>query len=403
MTTRTILVSAGFVFAGLLTSRQAHAQAKIVPTDTIKGAEKTDVQEWNPFLAVTSTLTLNSNQSVVGQVDGFSTLFGLGVTGGADYVKDKHLLRTSLSINEGFARTPVVDEFLKTNDVAKLEGLYNYFLTKKAGGYARLALTTSLFPAEDVRGVPTSWEEKNPAGNIPLKQNGFRQRLANSFNPFSIDESFGAFYDPIQKPKLNLSFRVGVGGRHTFAENVLLIDDDDATENVVELLRLSDVHQLGLEAFVGANGKFRGGKATYKAGLSVLAPFVNNDEADRSVGKLTRVGFEGQVQFNIYSWMSLLYTVLVTKDAQLFPSGEEKTQIQNSLLLTFQFTLVKKKEAEKEKSKEELELEAAKLRADQAEQRALEAEKKLLELQPAPAPTPGVTPTPTPAPAPTTP
>jgi hypothetical protein len=393
MTSRQILV-----LTSVLSSSLAFAQAKIVPTDGIKGAEKTDVPTWNPFLNVASTVTLTSNQSVVGQVEGFSTLFGLGVTGGADYVKDKHVFRGSLSINESFARTPVVDEFLKTNDVAKLEGLYNYFLTKKGGVYARLALTASLFPAEDVRGVPTSWEEKTPTGNIPLKQNAFRQRLANSFNPFSIDESGGAFYDPYSKPKLNLSLRLGVGGRHTFAEDVLLIDDDDATDPV-ELLRLSDVHQLGIEAFAGAAGKFKGGKANYKAGLSVLVPFVNNDAADRSVGKLTRVGFEGQLQFNIYSWMSLLYTVMITKDAQLFPRGDERTQIQNSLLLTFTFTLVKKKEADKEKSAEQLELEAAKLRADEAEKRAFEAEKKLLEMQspPPPAPTPGITPTPAPA------
>jgi hypothetical protein len=389
------------VLTGVMSSSLAFAQAKIVPTDDIKGAEKTDVPAWNPFLGVTSTLTLNSNDSVVGQVDGFSTLFGIGLNGGADYVKDKHTFRASLSINESFARTPVVDEFIKTNDVAKLEGIYNYFFLKKGGGYGRLALTASLFPAEDVRGVPTSWEEKNPAGNIPLKQNAFRQRLAGSFNPFSVDESAGIFYDPYTKPKLNLKLRLGVGGRHTFAEDVLLIDDDDATDPV-ELLRLSDVHQLGLEAFAGASGEFKGGKAKYKAGLSVLAPFVNNDDADRSVGKLTRVGFEGQIQFNIYTWMSLLYTVMVTKDAQLFPRGDEKTQIQNSLLLTFTFTLVKKKEADKEKSAEQLELEAAKLRADEAEKRAFEAEKKLLELQPAPAPTPGVSPTPgaTPMPAP---
>jgi hypothetical protein len=387
------------VLSSLVSSSLAFAQAKIVPTDAIKGAEKTDVPTWNPFLGVTSTLTLSSNQSVVGQVEGFSTLFGLGIISGADYVKDKHVFRGSLSINESFARTPVVDEFLKTNDVAKLEGLYNYFLTKRGGGYGRLALTASLFPAEDVRGVPTSWEEKNPNGNIPLKQNAFRQRLAGSFNPFSIDESAGGFYDPYTKPKLNLSLRLGVGGRHTFAENVLLIDDDKATDPV-ELLRLSDVHQLGIEAFAGANGELEGGKAKYKAGVSVLVPFVNNDDADRSVGKLTRIGFEGQLQFNLYSWMSLLYTVAITKDAQLFPKGDEKTQIQNSLLLTFTFTLVKKKEVDKEKSAEELELEAAKLRADEAEKRAFAAEKKLLEMQapPPPAPTPGVTPVPAPAP-----
>src|SRR5262249_39997214 len=113
----------------------AFAQAQIVPSNGIKGAEKTDVEGWAPFLGITAPRSLAANSSVVGQVDGFSTLFGLGLSGGADYARDQHLLRTSLSINEGFARTPVIDEFVKTNDVVKLEGLYNYFLTPNLGLY----------------------------------------------------------------------------------------------------------------------------------------------------------------------------------------------------------------------------------------------------------------------------
>ncbi|MFN0245825.1 MAG: hypothetical protein ACKV2T_02885 [Kofleriaceae bacterium] len=388
----------------MLFGGDAFGQAQIVPVDGVKGAEKSDVEGWNPFVGLTATLSLASNTSVVGQVDGFSTLFGLGVTGGADYVKGKNVLRTSVSIAEGFARTPVVDDFVKTNDTVKLEGIYNYFATKDFGAFGRLSLSSSMFPATDIRGTPTSWVEKNPADPsmpIPLETNAFRQRLASSLAPFTINESAGGFAEPIRKEKLNLSFRVGAGGRHTFADSVLLIDDDKATPEV-ELLRLNDVHQLGLEAFAGANGKVRGGRANYRLGLSVLLPFVNNDADNRGVGTLTRVGFEGQLTFNVYSWMGLVYNLNITRDAQLFPKGNELTQIQTTLLLTFQYTAVKKKEAKAEPTKEQLELEEAKKRADEAEKRAQEAEKKLQDAQavpPAPVPTP--TPTPAPAPAPT--
>lgn len=391
----------------LLMTGLAHAQAQIVPsTDGIKTAEKTDVNGWNPFLSVTSTLNLTSNSNVVGQVDGFSTLFGLGVTGGADYVHDRHLLRSTLAITESFARTPVIDEFLKTNDVVKLESLYNYFLTKNLGLYGRLSLSTSLFAAEDVRGEPTTWVEKVTGGTpIPLKVDGFRQELAGSLNPFTINESAGGFAEPFRKEWLNLSFRLGIGGRHTFADGVLLIDDDKATAEV-ELLRLTDVHQLGAEAFAGAIGKTKDGRANYRVGLSALLPFVNNDGDDRSAASLTRIGFEGQLQFNVYSWMSLVYSLNITRDPQLFPKDNELVQVQNNLLLTFQFTLVKKKEKDKEPTAEQLELEAAKKRADEAEQRALEAEKKLQEqgtTTPAPTDAPPAAPVPTapPGPAPT--
>ncbi len=208
------------------------------------------------------------------------------------------------------------------------------------------------------------------------------------------------FADPLKKEKLSLSVRAGIGGRHTLAGNVLLIDDDKATPEV-ELVRLADVHQLGAELFAGASGKTKDGRANYKAGLSILFPFVNNDKYDRSIGALTRVGFEGQVTFNMYSWMGLVYSLNITRDAQLFPEGDEAIQVQNTLLLTFQFSVVKKREAEKEKTPEQLELEAAKKRAEEAEKRAIEAEEKLKQTSPPPSPdtqvpAPGAPPPPTP-------
>ncbi len=385
----------------LLLSGVAYGQAQIVPSDRVKGAESKDVEGWNPFLGLTSTLNMVSNSHVVGQVDGFSTLFGLGATGGADFIKGKHLFRSSLTLNESVARTPVIDEFLKTNDILKLEGLYNYFLLEKMGLYGRLDFTTSLFATDDVRAETTTWGVKNGMAVDPLLT-GERLRLSDPFQPFTINESAGVFVDPIQKDKLTVSLRAGIGGRHTFAEGVLVDADEDATADIVEMSELSNVHQLGAELFGGAQGKFNEGKASYRAGLSILFPFVNNDDADRSVGKLTRVAFEGNVQFNMYSWMSLAYTATVTRDAQLFKPGEEQLQVQNTLLLTFQFSVVKKAEKPKAPTKEELELEAAKKRADEAEQRATDAEQRLqrLGLPQEPAQDGGAAPAPTPAPAP---
>src|SRR5262249_15901983 len=152
------------VCAALFAARTAHAQAQLVPTDAPKEAEKNEIQQWNPFLGVTSTVNLVSNQSVVGQVDGFSTLFGIAATPGADYIDGPHLLRLSASVAESFAKTPVVDQYIKTNDVAKLDAEYDYFVTKFLGGYGRLSLATSLFNTTDVRGVATSWVIKNADG-----------------------------------------------------------------------------------------------------------------------------------------------------------------------------------------------------------------------------------------------
>jgi hypothetical protein len=385
----------------------ALAQPQIVPSNGIKGAEQTDVGGWSPFLGVTATLSLADNSSVVGQVDGFSTLFGLGLTGGADYARDQHLLRTSLTINEGFARTPVIAEFVKTTDALKLEGLYSYFLTPDFGLYGRLGIATDAFSATDIRAAPTSWVKAVPGGMpIALTTGGFRQRLAGPFSPFTINEQAGGFAEPVRETWLHLSVRAGLGGRHTFADGVL-VNSDDKTTPAVELIELHDVHQLGFEVFGGGTGKLDGGKALYKAGLSVLLPLVDNDPDHRSAASLIRVGFEGSLTFNVYSWMGLVYNLKITRDPQLFSRGQEKVEVQNTLLLTFQLTLVKKSEKPKEPTPEELQLKAAQDRADAAEKRAQAAEDKLKALQatpPAtPAPEPTAPPPATPAPGPTTP
>lgn len=394
----------------------AHAQAQVVPKDdTLKGAGAEDVEGWNPALAGTATVNLVSNSNVVGQVEGFSTLFGLGLVGGADYVAAKHLFRGTLSISESFARTPVVDEFVKTNDVIQLDGLYNYFHKEKLGLFSRFTIKTSAFAAVDVRGVATTWVEKTDPPT-PLTTDGFRQRLAAPLSPFSLAESAGMFAEPVSKAKLALSLRAGFGARHTLADDVLLIADDKVTPEV-ELLRLANVHQLGLEAFAGAAGKLRDGKLDYRAGLAVLFPFVNNDKFDRSGGALTRVGFESSVTFNVYEWMSLVYSLNVTRDPQLFPAGNELTQIQNNLLLTFKYAFVEKARKQKEPTAAETELAEAKARAEAAEKAKLEADVKIRDLEqmlgactgscppasdpaPALAPDPAPTPIPDPDPAP---
>jgi hypothetical protein len=381
--------------ASLCAGGTAHAQAQLVPGDAAKGADDKDIQGWNPFLGLTSTISLVDNSSVIGQVDGFSTLFGIGLLGGADHVHDEHLLRTSIALNESFARTPVVDRFVKTNDSVKLEGLYNYFMSKHLGAYGRLTLATTILATTDVRGTPTSWVDASGDVPTPLTTDGFTQRLAGAFSPFTVTEAAGGFADPVREDVFTLALRLGIAGRHTFADGVR-VNNDAAMTPEVELLRLSDVHQLGAEVFAGAAGKLDKAKANYKAGVAVLLPSVNNDKFDRSAASLTRVAFEGNLTYAMSSWLSVVYSLAVTRDPQLFPAGKELVQVQNTILLTFQLNLVRKKEKAKEKTKEELELEDARRRAEAAEKRADEAERRLKELQqpapeaplPAPAPQP---------------
>jgi hypothetical protein len=394
----------GIVALLSLAAHSADAQPTLVPVDAPKATdEAVVVKGWNTNLALTSTLNIVSNSNVIGQVDGTQTQFGLGVLGGADYIDGPHQFTSTLTINEAFTRTPVVNSFVKSSDAAKLEGVYNYFLNEHGGLYARLSLATSFFQSSDVRGGPTSWVDvTNSAAPVMLTQNGTSQHLADGFNPLTISESVGAFADPVRRKDANVSLRAGIGGRSTFANGVF-VNQDVASTPEVELVHLSDVEQLGVELYAGIGGALESDKLNYKAGVSALFPFVNNDTADRSAFKLTRLAATVNATYTLSSWLSAVYSLAVTRDPQLFPLGKDQIQIQNTLLLTFNLNLVKKKDAPKPKTKEQIQLEDAIKRAEDAEKRAAEDELKLKELGTSPPPTTPDAPTTTTPPPPGTP
>lgn len=363
---------------------QAWGQAEIIPEDDFQGAADTDIDGWNPSLAVSGTLNLVSNTNAVGQVEGLSMLLGMGLAGGADYIRGPLVVRNELVIAESLARTPVVDQFLKTNDRVSLATTANYFLTKYFGGFGRLKLSTSIFNARAITADPTDYVITS-AGEAGETRNRTSSKLkvSSSFKPFTINESLGGFARPLSNKKLSISLRAGIGGRHTFASGVLVEDDDDDTPTI-ELQELTDVHQAGLELFAGLEGKAKKNRVSYSAGASVLLPFINNDIFDRSATDLTRLGFEVSATVAVFDWMGLVYKGSIIIDPQLFPEGKELNQYQTSLLLTFQYTLIDREKGIKELQKEAA-LERAKKDKEEAERRVLaaeqEAERLKLELE----------------------
>ncbi len=392
------LVVVALVALAAVTARSAHAQAgsgtptEIVTVDKPAAFDaKTAVQGWNPFLALTASLNLVDNEGVIGQVNGTAVTIAGGAVGGAEYIHDRHFLSLTGTINEGFARTPVVTEFVKINDVAKVDGIYNYFATENLGGYARLSLQTSLFDSDDILGAPATFVDVTGKTPVTLATNVTQFHLADAWKPFTLTESIGAFADPIRKPEVAVSLRLGIGGRSTIADGSFALHPNPMDTTAVEVIDLSDVEQLGIEAFAGVNGKFAGTSPfTYKLGAAVLLPFVNDDSFHRKAIDLTRIVGTANLTYSFAKWLAAVYSFQVIRDPQLFPAGKEQVQVQNTLLLTFQLGLVAKKEGKKAKTKDELELEAAKAAAQKAATEALELQVKIRDLErqlPCPPPT----------------
>ena len=323
-------------------------------------------------LSTNASAALASNKDVVGEVDGFSTLFGLGVNAGMSYLNGNHIWTNSFSISESWARTPTVAQFVKNNDQVQLESLYNYFLLDWMGPFARLHMETSAFDTTVVTAEAENYSIKRLSGATDTTTTD-SIRLAKAFEPITFSESLGIFAEPIRTTPLTWKIRLGAGARETIAKGVLATKDDEDTPDVIELIELDDVYQAGLEGFMGLEGKFDSGRFAYFAGFSALLPFLNNDAEDRSAVDLLRWGLRAGLNMSVTEWMGLNYNLTVLKDPQLL----DATQVQNNLLLTFKYTFF---EEEEELTLAEA-AEQYRSKADEADKKAAEYRKKAVDAE----------------------
>jgi hypothetical protein len=335
-------------------------------------------------ITLAANLNVAANRDVVGQVNGNSVLFGASALGNVNYLRDKHEWLNNLSLAETWSRTPAVGDFVKSNDQLNLETLYNYFLREWTGPFIRAAIQTSILRTQRVTANATTYV-RDTDGALTTAS---RFRLSDSFQPFTLNESVGWFFQPIRSDLVNLYGRAGLGGRHTFAENARAITDDGDARGVVYTV-LKDVHQAGAELFVGLDGKAVEGRLLYNLGLSALFPFANNDSKDRSIAELTKVGVQAATGMKVTSWLAVNYQLKVIRDVQLI----DAVQVQNALLLSIQYTksspLPNPPKTEAELAKERIAALEGELST--AQQRAAAAEARLNAapgVEPAPQPEP---------------
>lgn len=360
-------VLVGCVFAGATAQAQVKSEdvTQYVTSEQVK--KKKDKENLDATLSTAASVSVTQNEDVVGEIDGFSTLFSLGVTGGLEYIHGRNLWQNTLTVNESWARTPSLERFVKSNDQIDYESLYNYFALDWLGPFARFNLESSLFDTTIVTAEPKDYAIARLDGTTQTLTGVTEVELSESFEPLTLNESVGVFAEPVRGDTITWKIRLGAGARETFARGVIANKDDDATD-VIELVELDNVYQGGLEGFTGVEGKLGSGKFTYRAGASALIPFLNNDDQDRDALELMRWGLHAGLEMAVVEWLGVNYKLNVLKDPQLL----DATQIQNNLLLTFKYTLIEPDKAPEPTPAEKLQ----KMRKE-----AAEAEAKAKELR----------------------
>ena len=335
-------VLCGALILGTLSASPALAQQErgIYVDKTVNPTDKRP-QGLDTTLSVGATLNFVDNRDVVGQQEGSTWTLGANVKGALNYLRGNHDFRSSLVINETFARTPVIPEFVNTADELRLTATYYYTIPKVEwlGPFARAEALTSIFPGYAVFPEDKTFRATLQNGEVETKTNEDRFRLRESFRPLQLRQSIGGFVRPFSKKYLEVEARLGVGLREVFADNQFVLKDNADTPEI-ELEELRDYVQAGGELAVSAKGELVEKRVTYEASFEALMPFYNSVGTDsRSAWELLNYDATTKISFKLVSWASLDYQIRVIQQPLLV----DKVQVQNNLLLTFGYTLIEKK------------------------------------------------------------
>ena len=313
--------------------------------EAVEGVEPDKPTGFNPRLAVSAGLNFNHANNVVGVDNGLTFNGGFLLDGGFYYLDEKrqHEWITSITWGMGYTRTPTLPVFFKSLDALNFKTMWMWHTPKAPwfGPFAEFRLTTALFPgktysATDVDTVRTDLDGEQSTETVAALD---PVDLTKSFAPTTLRQSIGAFATPLEKEKMRLEIRAGVGAWESFVRGGYLVDDDDETDTL-ELTQMQDSVQLGAEFNVAISGTLHKG-ITYSAFGSIMQPFVHNAETDLTGVDLMNVEAGAGLSVQLWDWASLSYQL----SALRIPLIYDGWQVTNGLLFSFNLNLVKEKPA----------------------------------------------------------
>jgi len=356
----------------------AQDTASNLPKDLKLEKEKKD--GWDLIWNIGAGTSMTQNDQFVGQPQGIAATLQGNTAFQGNYFKDEHEWRNSFGLNVAYSYNPTLPGWLKTADLMQLESLYQYKVTEWFGPFARLAYDTSILPGFDRRsgtnqyiiskldgstqsgGVTRNVVETAPNGDVKRTSQAFD--LTNPFAPSRLKQSVGVFLRPVSKDDVTVEFLPAVGARETFAKGALFVkgpaaDADIAAfygaagkpatiTNVLQVLELDDVFQVGPELIFQLYGTVLEGKMTYKVRAEAMMPLARSgadvkgaDGLPLNSVQLTNFDVLAALSFKLVSWASIDYQFRFVRQPQVVDAN----QIQNSVLVNFQYALFERKAA----------------------------------------------------------
>lgn len=293
---------------------------------------------WTPSLNLGAQVSFGSSSNVIGQPDGDSKTFGANLDGAYNYKHNKDEWQNSLKIKGASTTTPALPRYVKSSDELNFVSLYLHSLEAYPwmGPYVRVQAKTSLFKGEDVQAADKTYIKRTRAGATQETQTTSTLRLTDGFKPLSVKESVGVFFKLLEKPKAQLTARLGYGAIQVDASGQYAINDDDTTPQV-EVEELASYSQNGVEG-----GFVYKGKIDDKTSYSLIGEFLTPINPDLEAGderddlEMTNRELTFKLTSKVYEWMSFNYEYSVKKEPQLLPRAQQ----QHLMSLSFAYSLL---------------------------------------------------------------
>jgi hypothetical protein len=366
---RTLIYRIALVLPALLLAGRARAQEAgpdYIPEDA-EGLEAKTKAGWHPRLKLSSNFATGQSQDVPGSPDGVSFQLGYLINGELNYLNEsgEHEWLNSLLLQLGYTQTPVVDAFIKSVDTIDLRSTYLYHIPAAPwfGPFVAFRLSTSMLPGYDVRGEDTQVLRQEVGedlvagadadGNaldantdiidatsypdrVETYEAGETIDLTGAFAPLTLRESAGLFAIPTDTEPFRLDIRLGFGAWETFVGDGYVLEDDEDTENLLELRAMQDSVQAGPELGVLIKGAVEKKLMTYSASALLMQPVVHSADTDLEGFELLNSEFEGVVGFKPWEFFSIDYSFKFYRQ----PLIVDAWQIQNNILFSLTFDII---------------------------------------------------------------
>ena len=334
------------ILISLLSSPLAFAQAddserNYVPEDIEK--KSAQVNGWDKYLGIGLYGTINENSNVVGKDDGQSTTLGFKLAGALDLKEGQSEWLNSLDLLVAYSRTPLIPQYLKSDDSLALESLYKYYLesTPWFGAFAQVNLDTAIFAGYDTQGEEVDYRRVTLDGN-PTDFRSDREKLTDGFKPFRLRESFGALATPLKSDPVTIDFKLGIGLRQVFADGQFIASDFQDDNGSGRLLtEIESFEKAGYEVGTEIKGSLQEKRVKYSLKANVLFPVYDSleeDGDDQSTFDKRVIDVSGKASFQLVEWASIDYLLTVTRD----PGITDKSQVSQSMLFSLNKVLAER-------------------------------------------------------------